>query len=49
LPGMLKSLESLAVKPGLRAKTRWALASAIMMATMKRVQLFAQMTMAYRG
>ncbi len=49
LPGMLKSLESLAAKPGMRAKARWALASAIMMATMKRVQLFAQMTIAYRG
>jgi 2-polyprenyl-3-methyl-5-hydroxy-6-metoxy-1,4-benzoquinol methylase len=49
LPGMLKSLESLAAKPGMRAQVRWALASAIMMATMKHVQLFAQMTMAYRG
>ncbi len=49
LPGKLKSLESLAVKPGGRAKARWTLASAIMIATMKRVQLFPQMTMAYRA
>ncbi len=49
LPGLLKNLESLAVKPGVRAMARWSVASAIMVATMKRVQLFPQMTMAYRG
>jgi 2-polyprenyl-3-methyl-5-hydroxy-6-metoxy-1,4-benzoquinol methylase len=48
-PGMFKGVESLTIKPGVHAIARWAVASAIMVATMKRVQLFPQMTMAYRG
>jgi 2-polyprenyl-3-methyl-5-hydroxy-6-metoxy-1,4-benzoquinol methylase len=48
-PGMLKGVESLTIKPGPRAIARWVVASAIMVATMKRVQLFPQMTIAYRG
>ncbi|MFZ1129949.1 MAG: class I SAM-dependent methyltransferase [Terriglobales bacterium] len=47
--GLYKGVESIAVAPGLRTAARWLGASAVMLATMRRVQLFAHMTMAYRG
>lgn len=40
--------ESLATPPGARAVARWLLSSAVMLATMQRVQIFAHMTMAYK-
>jgi 2-polyprenyl-3-methyl-5-hydroxy-6-metoxy-1,4-benzoquinol methylase len=48
-PGMFKGVESLTIKPGMRTKARWLAASAIMVATLGRVQLFPQMTIAYRA
>jgi hypothetical protein len=46
---MHAGVESLAVSPGLRATSRWLAASAIMLATFRRVQLFPHMTMVYRA
>ena len=48
-PGMYKGVESLAMSPGLRATSRWLASSAIMLATLRKVQLFPHMTMAYRA
>jgi len=48
-PGMFKGVESLAITPGVRTVARWTAASAIMFATIKRVQLFPHMTMAYKS
>ncbi len=45
--GMYKGVESIAITPGVRTATRWLVSSAVMLATMGRVQLFAHMTMAY--
>jgi len=47
--GMYKGVESLAIPPGLRSTARWFVASALMLATMRRAQLFPHMTMAYRA
>ncbi len=47
--GMFKGVESLTITPGVRTAARWSAASAIMFATMKRLQLFPHMTMAYKG
>ena len=47
--GMFKGAESLTITPGVRTAARWSAASVIMFATMKRVQLFPHMTMAYKG
>lgn len=46
--GAYKGVESIAITPGARAAGRWLAASTIMLATAKRIQLFAQMTMAYK-
>jgi 2-polyprenyl-3-methyl-5-hydroxy-6-metoxy-1,4-benzoquinol methylase len=46
--GMYKGVESLAIRPGVRTTARWTLASALMLATMKSLQLFPHMTMAYK-
>jgi 2-polyprenyl-3-methyl-5-hydroxy-6-metoxy-1,4-benzoquinol methylase len=45
--GMYKGIESLAITPGARTTARWLVSSAIMLATLRRVQIFAHMTMAY--
>ncbi len=45
--GMYKGVESIAITPGARTAARWLVSSAVMLATMRRVQLFAHMTMAY--
>lgn len=45
--GMYKGVESLAIAPGMRMAARWFVSSAVMLATMHRVQVFAHMTMAY--
>lgn len=47
--GMYKGVESLAISPGLRTTSRWLAASAIMLTTLRRVQLFPHMTVAYRA
>ena len=47
--GMYKGVESLAMAPGVRTAARWFVSSAAMLATMRKVQLFAHMTMAYRA
>jgi 2-polyprenyl-3-methyl-5-hydroxy-6-metoxy-1,4-benzoquinol methylase len=47
--GMYKGIESLAITPGARAAMRWLFSSMVMLATLRRVQLFAHMTMAYRA
>jgi 2-polyprenyl-3-methyl-5-hydroxy-6-metoxy-1,4-benzoquinol methylase len=47
--GMYKGIESLAITPGARAAIRWLFSSMVMLATLRRVQLFAHMTMAYRA
>lgn len=47
--GLLKGIESLAITPGARTAARWLVSSAVMRASMKRVQLFAHMTIAYRA
>ena len=47
-PGMYKGVESLAITSGVRSTARWFVSSAVMLATMGRVQLFPHMTMAYR-
>jgi SAM-dependent methyltransferase len=47
--GMFKGVESLAISPGIRTAARWLASSAVMLATMRKVQLFAHMTMAYRA
>jgi len=46
--GMYKGVESIAVAPEFRSKARWLAASTVMLATMRRAQLFPHMTMAYR-
>ena len=45
--GMYKGVESIAITPGARTAARWLVSSAVMLATLRRVQLFAHMTMAY--
>jgi 2-polyprenyl-3-methyl-5-hydroxy-6-metoxy-1,4-benzoquinol methylase len=45
--GMYKGVESIAITPGVRTAARWLVSSAVMLTTMRRVQLFAHMTMAY--
>jgi len=45
--GMYKGVESIVITPGARTAARWLVSSAVMLATMRRVQLFAHMTMAY--
>jgi 2-polyprenyl-3-methyl-5-hydroxy-6-metoxy-1,4-benzoquinol methylase len=45
--GPYKGVESITITPGARAAVRWLAASTAMLATAKRVQIFAQMTMAY--
>lgn len=47
--GMYKGVESIAITPGVRTAARWFVSSAVMHATLSRVQLFAHMTMAYRA
>jgi 2-polyprenyl-3-methyl-5-hydroxy-6-metoxy-1,4-benzoquinol methylase len=47
--GMYKGVESIAISPGVRTVARWLVASAVMLASMRRVQLFAHMSMAYRS
>ena len=47
--GMYKGVESLTITPGLRSTARWFVSSAVMLATMRRVQLFPHMTMAYKA
>ena len=47
--GMYKGVESIAITPGLRSTARWFVASAVMLATMRKVQLFPHMTMAYKA
>jgi len=47
--GMFGGVESLAIKPGLQSAVRWTAASAIMTATLRRIQLFPHMTMAYKA
>jgi SAM-dependent methyltransferase len=47
--GMYKGIESLAITPGARAAMGWLFSSMVMLATLRRVQLFAHMTMAYRA
>ena len=47
--GMYKGVESMAIAPGAQTAARWLGASAVMLVTMRRVQLFAHMTMAYRS
>lgn len=47
--GMYKGVESLTITPGLRSAARWFVSSAVMLATMRRAQLFAHMTMAYKA
>ena len=47
--GMYKGVESITITPGLRSTARWFAASAVMVASFGRVQLFPHMTMAYRG
>jgi SAM-dependent methyltransferase len=47
--GRYKGVESLTITPGLRGTTRWLVSSAVMLATMSRVQFFPHMTMAYRS
>lgn len=47
--GMYKGVESIALRPGVRTAARWLVASAAMVATLRQVQLFAHMTMAYRA
>jgi SAM-dependent methyltransferase len=49
LMGLYKGVEGIAVAPGIRSGVRWFTASAVMLATFKRVQLFAHMTLAYRS
>jgi hypothetical protein len=44
---MYKGVESLAMVRRIRAAARWFVSSAVMLATMRKVQLFAHMTMAY--
>ena len=47
--GIYKGVESIAITPGVRTAARWCVSSAVMLATMRRVQLFCHMTMAYRA
>jgi 2-polyprenyl-3-methyl-5-hydroxy-6-metoxy-1,4-benzoquinol methylase len=47
--GMYKGVESIALRPGVRAMARWSVSSALMLATLRRVQVFPHMTMAYRA
>ena len=47
--GMYKGVESLTIPPGFRSTVRWFGSSAIMLATLKKVQMFPHMTMAYRA
>ena len=47
--GMYKGVESIALRPGVRTAARWLVASAAMVISQRRVQLFAHMTMAYRA
>ncbi len=47
--GMYKGAELIAIAPGVRTAARWFVSSAVMLATLRRVQLFAHMTMAYRA
>jgi len=44
---MYKGVESIAMTPGVQSAARWFVSSAVMLATMRKVQLFAHMTMAY--
>jgi SAM-dependent methyltransferase len=46
--GMYKGVESIAVRPGARTLARWVVASAVMLGSLRRLQIFAHMTMAYR-
>jgi 2-polyprenyl-3-methyl-5-hydroxy-6-metoxy-1,4-benzoquinol methylase len=46
--GMYKGVESQAITPGPRSTARWFVASAVMFATWRKVQLFPHMTMAYK-
>jgi hypothetical protein len=46
---MYKGVESIGITPGARTLARWFVSSAVMLATLRRVQLFAHMTMAYRA
>ena len=47
--GMYKGVESIAITPGVRTAARWIVSSGLMLATLRRVQVFAHMTMAYRA
>jgi SAM-dependent methyltransferase len=47
--GMYNGVESLAITPGTRTAVRWLVSSALMHATLRKVQIFPHMTMAYRA
>jgi 2-polyprenyl-3-methyl-5-hydroxy-6-metoxy-1,4-benzoquinol methylase len=47
--GLFRGIEGIAAAPGMRTGMRWFAASAVMVGTMRKVQLFAHMTMAYRS
>lgn len=47
--GMYKGVESIAITPGVRTAARWFVSSTVMLASLRRVQFFAHMTMAYRA
>jgi 2-polyprenyl-3-methyl-5-hydroxy-6-metoxy-1,4-benzoquinol methylase len=47
--GLYKGIEAIATVPGMRTGLRWLAASAVMVGTLRKVQLFAHMTMAYRS
>lgn len=47
--GMYKGVESIAITPDVRTAARWLISSAVMLATFRKVQIFAHMTMAYRA
>jgi 2-polyprenyl-3-methyl-5-hydroxy-6-metoxy-1,4-benzoquinol methylase len=46
--GMYKGVVSLAITPGARTAARWLVSSVVLLATLHRVQIFPNMTMAYR-
>ncbi len=47
--GLYKGIEGIAVAPGVRTAARWLASSAVMLATFRKVQMFAHMTIAYRS
>lgn len=47
--GMYKGMESMGIRLGVRTTARWFASSAVMLSTLRGVQLFAHMTMAYKA